>query len=446
MTAAACIPAPRLPRRRRRARAAARRRLLAAATLLTALAAAPLAVRAQLIDQYYPVGIPGYRSWFSDAVQDRPHGEYDALGVRSGDFVIRPALSESLGYDSNVFGAPHAAGSPLAITQGSVAASSDWSRDTLDATVGFANQQDLRYGALSHTDWNAALGGIVDIGNDHLTVAYTHVVSTTVPVQVGTLSVGQPITLSFDSARASYEISLGRISLAPAIDVSVYRFATVLSSGASVSANNRNSATGSLTASYELAPGSDLVAVASDTSSAVPSRTQGVLAPDYNDASLAAGLDYRAGTLFRYRALLGYEQRRYVNTQLSGSSGPLAELDVIWTPTRLTTLTSQVSRSLQSAVTTTAAQSFAYSTARLVVDHEYLRNVLLEAFAQLQNADYQLRNETQRVVTAGASVTWLLNRRLSLIGRFTFTQSTDNVENTLNEKDSLAELTLDFHL
>jgi hypothetical protein len=427
MTAAPCIPAP-------------------AAMLAVLLAAIPGAARAQLIGQYYPSGIPGYQTWLSDAVADRPRSEYDPLGVRVGSFVIRPALSESVGYDSNVSGAPHPLGSAQLNTRGSVAAASDWSRDALGASVGFSDQRDLQHNALSHTDWTAGLGFAHDIGDSRATVAYTHIAATTVPAEIGTLTAGNPVTVTVDDARARYQATLGRVTLEPAVEVAAYRFSVLGPGGASQAANDRNAFSGSLTAGYRLAPGRSLVLVLDGTDADYTTRTPGLATADYHDVSLAGGLDFRSGALFRTRALLGYERRDYASAALSGTSGPLAELDLIWTPTQMTTVTGQVSHSLQNAVAAGQTENYGYTVARLVVDHEYLRNVLLQAFGSFQNAGYQMRSETQHVVTAGASVTWLLNRRLSVIGRVLYSQSTDHVNATLNQTDKQAELALEVHL
>ena len=37
------------------------------------------------------------------SVAERPHPEYDALGIRVGSFILNPQLSTSLSYSSNVF-------------------------------------------------------------------------------------------------------------------------------------------------------------------------------------------------------------------------------------------------------------------------------------------------------------------------------------------------------
>ena len=440
MMAAACIPAPTRPARF--CRAMSWRMALTAAVF----SAAPGAVHAQLLAQYYPSGIPGYESWFSDAVLDRPRGEYDPIGVRVGNFVVRPSLSQGFGYNSNVFGTAQAQGSALSETQGNVSATSDWSRNALDATIGFDRLQYLRYPSASTTNWTAGLGGTVDIGQDHATLSYIHATNTTAAAQIGNQIVGQPITISIDSARASYQAGFGQFTLEPALEASVNRFTNVLVGGLPATVNNNNSFTGSLTAGYALAPGSSLVLVASGTNTEYTTKAPGLPTPDYNDVSLVGGIDYRSGSVFRYRATIGYEVRTYINTSIPGTSAPLAELDVIWSPTRLTTVTGQVSNSIQNTIAQAGVIGYTYTNVRVTVDHEYRRNLLLQAYGEFENAAFNASNETQHVVSAGASATWLLNPKLSLVGRLTYARSTDNVNAALNQTESLAELSLNFHL
>lgn len=405
----------------------------------------PGPARAQLLGQYFPVGIPGHDTWFSDAVADRPHTEYDPLGVRTGAFVVRPSLSEGFGYDSNILAAPRATGSAFAETRGAIAAASDWSRDALNGEIGFDDVRYPQQALASHTDWTAALGGERDIGRDQANAAYTHATATATPAQIGTPGIGPPVTQALDTARVGYEATFGRWTLAPAFQAASYRFIGGPAGRDGTRANDRDVFAGSATAGYDLAPGSSLVMVANAAHAAFTAIGAGLPAPDYDDASLVAGIDYRSGSLFRTRATLGYERRDYRDPRLSGTSAPLAELDAIWTPTRLTTVTGQVSRNLQDAITTGGADSFAYTDVRLTVDHEYRRNVLLQGFGEFQTADYRTRGQTQRIVSAGASVTWLLGRTVSVIGRVGYARSTDTGDSALDQSGGFAGLTLAFH-
>ncbi len=82
------------------------------------LAAAIPAAQAQLadrymLDNYFPSGIPGYGAEPGTTVLSRARPFYEPLGVRVGDFIIRPEVSESLGYNNNVTGLTPSQGSFL---------------------------------------------------------------------------------------------------------------------------------------------------------------------------------------------------------------------------------------------------------------------------------------------------------------------------------------------
>jgi hypothetical protein len=419
---------------------AARTQAPAGVLALIAMAAlAPCPARAQLLGQYFPVGIPGHESWVSAAAADRPRTAYDTLGIRAGTFVVRPSLSETFGYDSNVADTPRAVGSAVAETQGRLAAAADWSRDALNAEIGF---DDVRYPSdtgASRTDWTAALGAVRDIGRDRASLAYTHVTATATPTQIGTTA-GPAVVLALDTMRAGYAASLGRLVLEPAFEADFYRYTH---GAGDPQASDRDIFAGSLTGSYAVAPGRSLVLVANAAHAGFTDRIAGLPAADYDDASLVGGIDW-GGALLRARATLGYETRSYGDARLPGTAAPLAEVDAIWTPTRLTTVTGQISHSLQDAVAAGGAENFAYTVARLAVDHDYARNLLVQGFAQWQTAAYQDRG-TQRVVSGGASVTWRLTRKLSVIGRVSYARSTDGRDTALSRTGGFAGLTLAFH-
>jgi len=96
---------------------------------------------------------------------------------------------------------------------------------------------------------------------------------------------------------------------------------------------------------------------------------------------------------------------------------------VIWNVTRLTTLTLNASR----AVNTTNPSigngtGYLTSVGALNVDHELLRNVLLNANVGYEIDEFQGLSRTDNVFTAGAGVKYLVNRNLYLGGTYTYQQ------------------------
>jgi hypothetical protein len=74
----------------------------------------------------------------------------------------------------------------------------------------------------------------------------------------------------------------------------------------------------------------------------------------------------------------------------------------------------------------TGLSSYTYSSVQLRVDHEYLRNVLLDASATLRQASFNQTGGQQTGIGAGAGATWLINRGL----RLSFTSDFGDVRNT----------------
>ena len=75
-----------------------------------------------------------------------------------------------------------------------------------------------------------------------------------------------------------------------------------------------------------------------------------------NGGAILTGLDYPApGSNFRFRVLAGIQTRVYVSSAYSNLTAPIVEASVIWTPTRLTTLTLLARRDIEDAADETIA-------------------------------------------------------------------------------------------
>jgi hypothetical protein len=132
-----------------------------------------------------------------------------------------------------------------------------------------------------------------------------------------------------------------------------------------------------------------------------------------NAISVLAGIDYVSSAVWRYRLLIGYEMRDFNSPQYKNRAAPIAEANVIWTPTGLTTVTAKVARTIEDAADENVA-GYEYTSAQLRVDHEYLRNVLLDGYIGLQRADYLGQNSSETLYQFGAGATYLVNRNVRL--------------------------------
>ncbi|MBN9561496.1 MAG: outer membrane beta-barrel protein [Alphaproteobacteria bacterium] len=375
--------------------------------------------RAQFINQYFPANVPGYEREPGVTVASRLRPAYDPLGVRLDGFTLQPQLTEGMGYTSNAAGLPHSPGSFFLNTAPSLTLNSDWSRDQLGAALTLDDRRYFDTPAQNYTDWTATIGGGYTIGRHDLTVGYSHLSLHEDPTQVGSAPSTIPIPYSVDDLRAKYTFEQGRFLFTPTFDVQRYQFGdstrTVLGQvlKQTQSSQNRVVLTGGLQTNYMLSDQRSLIFVVKGIDSQFteePPRR-----PTNSSKSFLAfgGIDYQANGVWRYRLLLGVETRIFDAPQTPTHTAPIAEGSVIWTPTGLTSVTGVLSRTIEDPASS-GTGAYTYTRAALIVDHEYLRNVLLQGRVGFEAAEYLNGGGTQTDFIAGARVKWLLNRNVQL--------------------------------
>jgi hypothetical protein len=96
----------------------------------------------------------------------------------------------------------------------------------------------------------------------------------------------------------------------------------------------------------------------------------------------------------------------------------------------MTTVTATLTRSIEDAAQEGIA-GYTYTSGRLVLDHEYQRNVLLQVYAGVQRADFLQGGGQASGVSLGGGVTWLLNRNMRLSATYDFTDQRGSSSPTL---------------
>jgi hypothetical protein len=374
------------------------------------LCASAVGARAQILENYLPAQVLQTNTFL-----EQPLPDFVSPGVRAGSFILRPQASESIGYDSNVLGVAHGAGSPRFDTSASLSAGSDWSRDALSTYFNVDNVQTPSVNNASYTDYTASVYGALDIGNDKATGSYTYLQYALLPGDVGSLGLTQVLPVTSNDLRGEYDAQFARVTIIPNIDISTFRYNTngQNSAGQIYVYYNANIYTPSLSARYELAPQRDLVFVVRGSSAQYETKQPGFPGRNYIDLQFLAGIDFAASAVFRYRALVGYETRSYASSQISNGSAPIVEASAIWTPSRLTTVNAVVSHHIENALET-EVYNYTYTDLRVSVDHELRRNVLIEGYGDVEEANYSQQGGNQTILGGGASIAWLLNRNVRL--------------------------------
>lgn len=392
--------------------------VLAAAGLLFV----PSLAWAQYIPNYFPTGVPGYNQDMGVTVVTRVRPLYAERGVRLGGFQFYPKLSGSLGYNSNVAGTHEGPGSYFVETNPSLQIQSDWSRNSLGASFSADNFQYPNTTVQSYTNWQAAIGGGYTIGRGNLDVAYGHFSLNELPTDVGAPPSATPIPYTVDDLRSDYTFDLGTLKIIPNIDLSYWRFGsttTLTNQPFPQSYRDRNVLQGGATLQYELSGRTSLLLVlqGSDAQFVNPQVTE--LPPLSSKSAMAlGGIDYQYDGVWRYQLLAGMELRAFRG--FANKTEPVLQGTVIWTPTGLTTITASALRTI-SDPTTEGSSGYVDSRVQIRVDHEYLRNVLLDGEAGFENAAY-FQGGGVSGYYLGGGVTWLLNRNLRLSAHYQFTE------------------------
>ncbi|MBS0639465.1 MAG: outer membrane beta-barrel protein [Proteobacteria bacterium] len=395
-------------------------RMRAGWVVVAVLAAVSVEADAQtgLLPSLFPEGVPGYDTAPGVTVRSRLHPNLTAAGLRFRALQIFPTLDIATGYDSNVLGNAAAGrrGSWQLTTAPGIAASTDWSRNQIGAA---ASLQAVEYFGLpdqGQVNGSAAAGGRLDIGRDQLTIAAAHTSQHENGGGVNTIATTQPIAFQVDNLRAAYAVNRGRWKLIPALDVSGWRYgdATINGLPTSQAYRDRLVTTGSLTVRYELAPLRNILLVTRAIGQRYPHIPAGQPTSNSQGYQLLAGLDYDDNAVWRWRLLLGGEARLFSAPVFRPRNTVIAEAEVTWFPTPLTTMRFTLSRGTEDAAQE-GVSGLIYTTAVLGIDHELRRDLLLAGHAGFQQASY-FGGGRQTGYTVGVGMTWTLNRyaRVSL--------------------------------
>jgi len=342
------------------------------------------------------------------------------------------------------------------VDAGSASIASDWSRNQLHAGMTVI---DIHYPSRTvqdQTSWTATVGGVYDLGRDKLGVSYTHLDLYQISTDIGALLSIQPVHYEVDTAGISYSSALhNRLTLIPELLVTQYRFGSGNTDVGSQAYRDRTLLTGSVAGRYEMAPGETLLLVVQGTEISYQQRLAGLPGRDSLGGAVMAGIDFGLSGPVRLRALVGYQRRSYRSDFYGNLNSPIAQLELSWLPTQLTTISLAVQNGIEDSGFENVG-GFTFTSARLSLQHAYLRNLTFGAYTQIQNASYsstpvQLQNtplnqqrSNQTIYGVGLNMRWLLNRSLSVTANYDFSSQSNVLTDRLTTNEFLVGLHFAF--
>lgn len=355
-------------------------------------------------------------------VTERPRPEYDPRGVRAGGFQLFPSLTVSEQFDDNVFRSSSNRDADL-ITEVSPEASlvSNWNNHRLDFSAGadigfYAFNPDENY-----QDYFAGFDGQLDVRrNSHFFggATYSHLhESRGSPDDAGG---EEPSEFDLVETNVGYFHRFNRLSISPEVEFSRYDFHDVARNigGVRGEVNNddrdRNEVSAGARVGYQFMPDYEAFVAGSYNVVRYDTAVDDLgFNRDSDGYEVVGGLSLDLTGLLFANVFAGYRSQTPDDPRLGGVSGPTFGGDLIWNPTGLTTVTAGIERTVGES-TLGGASGFFATIYRARVDHELLRNVLLNARASYEDDKFFGNGRDDDIISAGAGVRYLMNRNVHL--------------------------------
>jgi hypothetical protein len=419
------------------------KRWLAAICMLT-VGLLPLVAVAQITDPLLPATAPpsgpqapvepGQPINAGDTVTQRPRTEFEPIGLHAGDFFWFPRAEADEAYNNNIFATTSRTSSDLiTVLQPGFDLLSSFPQNALNLHGAAALQQYARHSAQDTEDGSGGVDGRLDVTANSsfyggAQIAHAHTPRTS-PDSPG--NAAEPATYNSFTANAGYQQTGLRLGYQAEIATNAVRYIAVPLIGGGLapqSANDVNIYQGVLRGNYEFIPDYQAYIRFAENLRIYPNPLAG--AASFNSQGYRAdlGLQILPAGLFSGEIYAGYLSQDFRVASIAPISGLDAGGRLVWNVTRLTTLSLNALRTVNTSnpsISNTGAGYLA-STAAVNLDHELLRNLLLNANAGYEIDTFQGVSRTDNGLTAGASVKYLLNPNLYLGGSYSFQQRTSS--------------------
>jgi hypothetical protein len=389
-------------------------------------------------------------------VAERPHPAYDPLGERIGSFILYPNLTVGEAFNSNILGTKT---DPLSdfITaiQPSVDLKSDWNNNALNFHADDSLQKYAEHPNQDYNDYSLSSDGRLDVlrdtqlfGGIGYSVRHEPVYSPNNPgVITPTLQTVVPEQYSDLAANAAIQKTFNRLSIRLDANYDKFDFADVTSvTGVPVEMHleNYNQELLTFKTSYEIAPLRQvyLLGTYDWRNYEFPVDLTGVNRSSQGYTA-AAGVSYDLTGITFLDLYAGYLQQNYISP-LPSASGPTGGAKLTWNVTRLTTVTATANRGVAETILP-GASSYLATTAQLRVDHELLRNLILDAYVGYEGDQFQGVARTDKYYSAGLSAKYLINHHFWVSLGYTYL-TRDSTDSTVDFNQSIVLLSFSAHL
>lgn len=346
-------------------------------------------------------------------ITEKPRPDYDALGIPVGSFIAKPEIKAGVEFNDNIYAAEdNTESDTIAVIAPELELNSNWNRHALNLTAGlnsglYASESDENY-----LDSKLLLNGRLDVQRESYLSGAAGIQrlheERTSPDASNAWK--EPAEFTQSNADLSYMHGLGRTSLTAGAGITDINFSSVpLVSGGSddLSLRDRELKNVNARVAYELLP-TVKPFVAGRYEWRDYDRSEALR--DSDGYRLGAGTGFDLGGVTTGEIFAGYMQQDYEDRE--DIKGPWFGMSLLWNVTEMTSVEGRLQSSVKETTLDNSSGIDAID-AGVRVDHELLRNLLVGAFFNYTNDDYESVDITDKYYTFGPRVTYLVNRYLS---------------------------------
>ncbi|WP_421729254.1 outer membrane beta-barrel protein [Brevundimonas sp.] len=368
------------------------------------------------------------------AVRERPHPEYEALGLPLGAFMAFPRLELGAEFNDNIFAVKTGEQDDIILfAKPSVSVVSNWSRHALDLFAEAALNRYQDFGSEDHNNWSTGFDGRVDVTRSTILNAGASYSELTEPRSAASTDVraAEPIEYSTAQTYLAAARTFSRTKFSGRADWRNFDYQDAETvAGLPIDQDNRDRDLYSLAGrvDYAISPATALfVQVGGNERDYGDASGPGFAPRDSSGYEVLGGANFELGATSRGEVAVGYVSQDFDNAAYSDVDGFAARAQVEWFPTQLTTVTFTGGRSVEDAGVN-GAGGYLASSAGVRVDHELRRNIILGAGLSYTFDDYEDIDREDERLNLSANATYLVNRRLGVsLAASRLDQSSDGV-------------------
>lgn len=352
-------------------------------------------------------------------------------GIRMGSFIIYPSVTETIAYDSNIYGL---AQDPIAdwrfITTPTLNIQSQLPRHAFDMTIfgrfmNFAENTDQDY-----ANFGGSARGALHIDHAHTLAASTvirreHEERTAI---TASQSAAEPVPI--DQYRASIGLTrdVGRLygTLSASAEKLDYHSVPAIGGGTlNQDYRDQDLYAVQLRTGYRISPGFDFVTQVRGVKQFNEPEAPGQENRNSSGYEISAGLAFETDPLLRWRLLGGYGVRNYERADLANVASSLIEAQVTWLATNRLTLSANASRRIADELG--ADDNGRIETSATVsADYEIRHDLYATTNVGYADVDFIGTSREDQIFEAGASLQYYYTKNMLFTLGYTYENRNSN--------------------